>query len=398
MPVGTPIKHFCDLLELTRCFHGSPTHAHNNLIIHRDVSIGNLLIYPPRQDGEETLGRLRDFDHAKKALGSKPPPAREVPEFEMMPLLPLATKQYEAIVEAFRYAKEGAFLYIADVKRYRFGPKKGSATIANLGWDHPEEAYLNLKLAGMAFVLQGTLPFISQEVLQQSTLKIYFKAPGKHDFSHNSIHDMESFLWVLIYICLSRSSPGIGILREELNPSHEKYASRGELAKAIFKYFEAEELELGLAKRQLFTNTNPDDIFETAIIRLFHPCFEPLKPLVRQWWATLKLAYVYHGNEYYHIHAHVFRLLEATLSDLQKCTDLGQEAATTRELKRRKSHTECLQVTATLDPTMDTITPPMFLVAPQTTPEYHQSISSSDSIIPPDSPTRRPAMKKRRVF
>ncbi|KAF5376682.1 hypothetical protein D9615_007847 [Tricholomella constricta] len=381
MPVDTPIKHFCDLLELIRCFRGcveDHRHAHNDLIIHRDVSIGNLLIYSHIHDSQETFGRLRDFDHAKKALGSKPLPTREVPEFETLPLPP-ATKQYEAIVEAFRYAKEGAFRYITDVKRHRFGPKKESATTANLGWDHPEETrwpdFSDCK--AREGERSGTLPFMSVEVLQRATLRLDDEDDEDEDminaddltstFSHNSVHDMESFLWVLIYLCLTRSGPGIGMLREEQNPSHENYASRGELAKAILKYFDAKELHFADSKRLLFSN--PKRVFETTIIRLFHPYFEPLKPLVRQWWATLKLAYKHHGNEYYHIHAHILRLLEATLSDLQKHTDLGQEAATTRELERRESRSERLHAMAKLAPAKNTITPPISPVPSQTRPE-----------------------------
>ncbi|KAF5376690.1 hypothetical protein D9615_007849 [Tricholomella constricta] len=420
MPVGTPTKLLCDLLELIRCFRGcveDHCHAHNNLIIHRDVSIANLLIYPPRLDGGETFGRLIDFHHAKKAVKFIPLPSSGAPDwrhdfFKAYNVHKGHPCTDDAVAEALRFINStpAAIIYTEAAIKSRFGSQKGLIlTAADLGWDHCEGIrwpdFSDRKARKEE--RSGTLPFISVEVLQGATLRLDDEDDEDEDminaddvkltstFSHNFVHDMESFLWVLIYLCLTRSGPGIGMLREELNPSHEKYASRGELAKAILKYFDDEELTLTNSKRSLFSNRKR--VFETAIVRLFHPYFEPLKPLVRQWWATLKLAYGHHGNEYYHVHAHTLRLLEDTLSVLQTRTDLGQEAATTCELECRESLSEPLQIMAKLAPAMNTITPSMSIVAPQTTPEYHRISSSSNSTIPADSPTRRPAIKKRRV-
>ncbi|KAG6895442.1 hypothetical protein C0993_009575 [Termitomyces sp. T159_Od127] len=41
------------------------TYGYNKLIIHRDISTGNLLIF--EADDGSTFGRLMDYDHAKKA-------------------------------------------------------------------------------------------------------------------------------------------------------------------------------------------------------------------------------------------------------------------------------------------------------------------------------------------
>ncbi|KAG6858788.1 hypothetical protein C0995_013917, partial [Termitomyces sp. Mi166 len=68
MPMGESIRRFCDLLEVLSCFQDyveELQHGNNELIIHRDVSTGNLLIFE-RSDGK-TFGRVMDYDHAKKA-------------------------------------------------------------------------------------------------------------------------------------------------------------------------------------------------------------------------------------------------------------------------------------------------------------------------------------------
>ncbi|KAG6828702.1 hypothetical protein H0H93_014778, partial [Arthromyces matolae] len=72
MPMGEPIKTFCSRTELLKCFLGfieDHEHAHNNRILHRDISMGNLLIFKD-SDGK-TYGRLMDYDHAKKASGCR---------------------------------------------------------------------------------------------------------------------------------------------------------------------------------------------------------------------------------------------------------------------------------------------------------------------------------------
>ena len=47
-------------------------------------------------------------------------------------------------------------------------------------------------------------------------------------FMHDAVHDMESFFWVIVYLCLTRQSGG-DIRREELIPSNfpERIATPG---------------------------------------------------------------------------------------------------------------------------------------------------------------------------
>ena len=62
---------------------------------------------------------------------------------------------------------------------------------------------------------QGTIPFISVELLSSSPFNHSFDRP-----IHNAVHDMESILWVLLYICLTREANEGGIRRHELQPNN----------------------------------------------------------------------------------------------------------------------------------------------------------------------------------
>ena len=66
-------------------------------------------------------------------------------------------------------------------------------------------------------------------------------------------------------------------------------------------------------KAQLFSEP---ELFEEGLLRHVHPYFEPLKPLLRQWWDLLLLAYEFEGYEYQGIHKFVIALLEKALRDL----------------------------------------------------------------------------------
>ncbi|THH17211.1 hypothetical protein EUX98_g9170 [Antrodiella citrinella] len=69
---GWPIKYFKDLKELVRTIRdavqGHRDLYFNRLVLHRDVSAGNILICPNGDDVEDTTGCIIDLDHAKKAL------------------------------------------------------------------------------------------------------------------------------------------------------------------------------------------------------------------------------------------------------------------------------------------------------------------------------------------
>ncbi|KAF5376731.1 hypothetical protein D9615_007838 [Tricholomella constricta] len=168
----------------------------------------------------------------------------------------------------------------------------------------------------------GTLPFISPEVLRQ--ISMYNANQGRsklEDFRHNSVHDLESFLWVLVHICLTRKGAGIDMIRD---------TGPRQLRDIIRDYFNAKEHILEDMKLRLFQTS---DTFESDIIASFHPYFDSLKPLVRKWWARIRLAYRHHGNEYYHIHSHILRILNNALPTISRSDN---DPGTVADIRHRK--------------------------------------------------------------
>ncbi|KAF5379095.1 hypothetical protein D9615_005897 [Tricholomella constricta] len=337
MPVGDVVNFFCDLRELIWGLHGCSadfSHAYGMRIVHRDISIGNVMIFPMAADPAKTRGRLMDFDHAKKATDSKGLVCASAPS--SLDLMNMQNTKYnlahlrgsgdlvvadEVIEELYCWKPHKKALdyierVIDDRKRY-FGLNlenmKGPLTLAHLGWDYDkvEKCPDFSNRVPRNGERTGTLPFMSAEILNKWWIRPYGFHPPP--FKHDVVHDMDSFLWVLTCLCLTRRGPGMHMLREELDVEHAGYNPTGELYQAVHTYFKAKENNLKKVKGDLILLQVS---FEERIVPLFHPDFESLKPLVNQWFATLTLAYLHRGYEYYHIHHHVLRLLKDTYDAL----------------------------------------------------------------------------------
>ncbi|KAF5376686.1 hypothetical protein D9615_007843 [Tricholomella constricta] len=318
MPTGIVVKSFCDVRELVSIFIGGiedHLHAHKEGILHRDVSSGNLLIFPVTTwDREEAVGRLMDLDHAIFTGKSKPIPTRESIDSDMSAMKILELKKYfnvtvthDVVAEARRFSTN-TDLYISRAAGAPVINTSELVTISRLGWEQTELPWpdFSSRIARPG-ERSGTLPFMSPEVL--SGHFINYKGYDRQKFHHNSIHDLESFFWVLVRICLTRSGPGLSMVREELKPN-----SKEDLLNIVYEYFDSEASIIKETKSQLFLN---ESRFEGDIIPFFDKTyFESLQPLVLKWWATLNLAYCFHGNEYYHIHSHILRLLRDALPSM----------------------------------------------------------------------------------
>ena len=131
-------------------------------------------------------------------------------------------------------------------------------------------------------------------------------------FTHNAIHDMESFFWVLVYICLTRNGPG-GKRRPELMPP--KPGGRSPLYNTIQKVFENVNLsDLALQRQNLVMDLL---LFNQDILNHFHPYFEPLRPMMEKWYTLLQRGRSYHSIEYDHIHIHVKAILDEAIMNLE---------------------------------------------------------------------------------
>src|ERR1700684_2514021 len=93
---------------------------------------------------------------------------------------------------------------------------------------------------------KGTIQFMSAEVMLSKNIAQSFRI---EPFTHNAIHDLESFFWVLVYICLTRNGPG-GKRRPELMPPRP--GGRSPLYNTIQKVFENVNLsDLALQRQNL---------------------------------------------------------------------------------------------------------------------------------------------------
>ncbi|KAG5730086.1 hypothetical protein E4T56_gene1850 [Termitomyces sp. T112] len=155
MPMGREIKAFFSLLELAQCFRdflGEHKYGHDKLILHRDISTGNLLIFQVR-DGS-AVGRLMDYDHAKRAKGKKPISSEivnlDVKRKNARSSL-LENLEREADVDVLDRAlkwldrSSDAANYIEDVAKFTVlvgnDASENSLAVSDLGWDNIDKIH-----------------------------------------------------------------------------------------------------------------------------------------------------------------------------------------------------------------------------------------------------------------
>ncbi|KAG6835617.1 hypothetical protein H0H93_016475, partial [Arthromyces matolae] len=351
MPMGIVIKLFSSLYELISClidFITGHQEAHDVFfILHRDVSSGNLLIFNSLDDDGTTFGRLIDYDHAKQARSTKlvreqkePVTNKKLAIIEMLleDLFPFQqlTVNMDVLNEAYSWVKKPSTAadYISAVLT-QFGDiaPKSTVDITKLAWKIPDphRKWPDWQArAARTAERTGTLPYMSAEVIAGK----YIIKPDKKrimpSFAHEAIHDLESFLWVLVRICLTRNGPGINAYREELIEESENYNAK--IATTVKKYFQT-ETPSALKDAKVDLMESPED-FED-IVACFHPYFEPLKDLVLQWWGILILGYQYRAYEFFDIHECILRLLR-NVRDSLKTHPKDDAARVALEIARRK--------------------------------------------------------------
>ncbi|KAG6894934.1 hypothetical protein C0995_013489, partial [Termitomyces sp. Mi166 len=323
MPMGESIRRFCNPLELLSYFPDcirEQKRGHDKLIIHRDASIGNLLIFE-RSNGT-TFGRLMDYDHAKKAKekiditsyirdlsSSELDTKRKVLQYNLAYVRQRKADNVvlglnrqvdnEVLDRALKWVFEPghAAKYIRDVADFTGLGNDASEKplcLSDLGWDEkdgvdkwpdfanrkhgPGERTVDSPLMYIEqelIVSQGTLPYMSGDVIARKTLHIPHGFESRPPFVHQAIHDVESLFWVLVNLCLTRKGPGAEMRREELDndsPSHTG------LRKIVNELFESKNDET-LKEAKISRHDYPE-LFGEEVVKYFHPYFEPLKPYV----------------------------------------------------------------------------------------------------------------------
>ena len=92
-------------------------------------------------------------------------------------------------------------------------------------------------------------------------------------------------MWVLIYLCMATDGPG-GKAREALTTD-------GELSTRINEYFLDDQVTIRQFKLKAFYEPDKTGYVELEedLLKHFHPSFEGVKDLIRQWVSTLRLCY-----------------------------------------------------------------------------------------------------------
>ena len=226
--------------------------------------------------------------------------------------------------------------------------------------------------------LKGTPPYTSGEIL---STRRYFHGHNDKVF-HDAVHDLESFFWVLLHICITRNGPG-GVRREELEEKNETNETYNGLRRVIYYLFDSDMKTMAENKAELFTHS---DDFEPYILGNFHDYFQPLREIVREWFHVLILAHQFHSYEYYNVHDMVLRILDRGLESLSR-EDASE--ATLKVLQAREANIQKLTDGKPFGKVQQS--PP-----PHTSPTSQGQVSQATYQSPPSSPT--PAPKRGKIL
>ena len=108
---------------------------------------------------------------------------------------------------------------------------------------------------------------------------------------HSSVHDLEGFFWVLVWLYLSRDSPAQryhGLLPDNKDPQQRL------LRIAFTSLFEGSDSVLAFAKHQVFTMRSE---FSKDVLRHISTYCNPLRSLLGQFYEALRGAHQRHSFE-----------------------------------------------------------------------------------------------------
>ena len=180
-----------------------------------------------------------------------------------------------------------------------------------------------------------TIPFASSEVLTPER-PIF---PTDHLCSHDAIHGLESFFWVMTEHCLLRSGPG-GELRPELDPlsRHNFQSTKDKELRGLYEAFfgsstSAEDISLN--KRIMLRSEHDYE----GLLPYIHSYFEPLKLCLWRLFMLVRSAHRFALDDIYTPFLRVLGQAEESLLDLQ----LPITPASENEFLRREKNLKALQ-------------------------------------------------------
>ncbi|KAF8518660.1 hypothetical protein BU17DRAFT_66290 [Hysterangium stoloniferum] len=317
---GWPIKYFKDNLELLTVIRDA-VQDHKDFylsgVLHRDVSVGNILICPREGNRSETWKFLST---------SEIPPRKELDRV-------LANSYHFTFQVEGVFAEEDVVRTVLGVFNLKPTPaadyikaslhgasrkvtKEEPCTLEDLHWQRfVEKLPMFQDQTPRPGFRTGTVPYMSHEVLARNYSRLYVRPGDGKQWVHDAANDMESFLWVIIFLAITRGSPG-GFRRDELDAGDFQNVDLRKVTNRFFDHLDKLEVE----KQNLFTVSgdggNGERILENDILKSFHPYFKPLKRLVRDWYKLLVMAFRWRASEYRFIHDHVLDLLTREIKAL----------------------------------------------------------------------------------
>ncbi|KXN89328.1 hypothetical protein AN958_05826 [Leucoagaricus sp. SymC.cos] len=286
------------LLDLEVCYI--------NGIIHRDVSINNILV-------NQGYGHLIDFDHSKISTRFEPLELinGKKLEPELRDLMKRRHFDEELLDEIEQIYGSKAEKYLPDIPAGYSSPERDQGTAVSfesMGWirEHYKIPVFASRRAGPG-LMTGTFAFMNCHLNPEDP---------EDPEPHTAIHDVESLFWVLVYIALSFQGPGAEE-RDIKDRTLQDYKRR------LFNNDSSRTL-----KKSIFNKTTK---FE-ELLSHFHPYFEDLKVLVREWYLIMNLAFRFQGGmEFNYPHSIVRRRIEDALRSIDK-----NEAPLPKEVQRRQ--------------------------------------------------------------
>ncbi|KAA1477283.1 hypothetical protein DENSPDRAFT_828628 [Dentipellis sp. KUC8613] len=332
---GWPVKFFRDHRELVETIRDA-VKGHQDLwfggVLHRDVSVGNILICPEDNGDRKTRGRLIDLDYSKRTSDKPGDPDESSSALDEDRLTQSAARLVEFVkgIEGIDLDQRAAHSLVL---RYP-GPVKVALKYIDVvlriyprlqGISRPlSEEDLRLYDVVRAPPREnnhtrtpetiGTKAFMSAEVLTNqpnwpTIEKCREKWVNGYIF-HSAIHDLESFFWVLVYLCLTRAGPG----GEHRDPPEDPKTC-AQLDNVVSCLFNSDnDMVIARNKHDLFQSL--EDL-QGYIIPHFHPYFQCLSDLVLDWWNALQLAYrTYDALTPGFIHQQVLDVLDNAMKNL----------------------------------------------------------------------------------
>lgn len=238
---------------------------------------------------------------------------------------------------------------------------------------------------------------MSSEVLENA-ITPYFYREDEPQFTHDAVHDLESFLWVVVYLCITRKGPG-GARRDELGPGYDakKDPAVKDLWGALFDLFEGDATTLGKTKGDLLKQP---ELFSQRVVPHLHTNFKLLAPMAEEWWKVLRVAYLFRAYEYEHIHRRVLDILDRTIEMVKNTPQAPDptiiKAAQEEDSRRRNDYHRFLNAFRE---------PPARQASPGAAAHWNTGVSPAPQIAnqaapskdPGPSPSPSPAHKKRRT-